>query len=106
MNNVVLVSAAKVAARRTKRLTQFRERFTACEPVEGKLHNKNAPSEARDSQIHILRRQKYIFYIDSAVFSFENDPKILPWLNALPLLPRLPNTDSVSLSKPNFEKTL
>ena len=73
--------------------------------VEGILRNKNVPSEARDSQIHILRRQKYKFYIDSAVFSFENDPKILPWLNALPLLPRLPNTDSVSLSKPNFEKT-
>ncbi len=24
---------------------------------------------------------------------------MLPWLNALPLLPRLPNTDSVSFSK-------
>ena len=35
----------------------------------------------------------------------EREPKILPWLNALPLLPRLPNTDSVSFSKPNFEKT-
>ena len=43
--------------------------------VEGILRNKNVPSEARDSQIHILRRQKYIFYIDSAVFSFENDPQ-------------------------------
>ncbi len=43
--------------------------------VEGILRNKNVPSEARDSQIHISRRQKYIFYIDSAVFSFENDPQ-------------------------------
>ncbi|WP_276636492.1 hypothetical protein [Prevotella pallens] len=36
---------------------------------------------------------------------YEKPQKILPWQNALPLLPRLPNTDSVSFSKPNFEKT-
>jgi hypothetical protein len=64
VNNVVLVYAAKVAARCTKRLTQFHERFTAYEPVEGKLHNENAPSAARDSQINILHRRKYTFYIE------------------------------------------
>ena len=31
---------------------------------------------------------------------------MLPWLKALPLHPRLPNTDSVSFSKPNFEKNV
>ena len=35
----------------------------------------------------------------------KKEQRMLPWLNALPLHPRLPNTDLVSSSKFNFEKT-
>ena len=75
MMNYFDFDTAKVAVCRSKCLTEFREKFTAREPWREYCAIKNVPSEARDSQIHILRRQKYIFYIDSAVFSFENDPQ-------------------------------
>ena len=55
---------AKVAVRRSKCLTQFRERFIDRELMARIFFTKKRARVARCSQINILHWRKYTFYIE------------------------------------------